>query len=70
MAQDPEEVFIAQEKQEERLKILQDALSNFEKQVLELYLDGLSARGIAKALGKTPRSVTNTIQRIKAKVKE
>lgn len=70
VAQDPEEVIIAQEKQEERINLLQNALSKFEKQVLDLYLDGLSARDIGVKLGKTPRSITNTIQRIKAKVKK
>ena len=69
VAADPEEVFISKEKQEERLKILEEALSPFEKQVLELYLDGLSTKDIAKELNKTPRSITNTIQRIKAKVR-
>lgn len=69
MAADPEELFISKEKQEERLKILEENLSDFEKEVLDCYLDGLAARDIAKKLGKTPRSITNTIQRIKAKVR-
>ena len=69
MAADPEELFITKEKQEERLEILSQNLSEFEKSVLELYLDGLSTKNIAKELGKTPRSITNTIQRIKAKVR-
>ena len=70
MAQDPEELFIAHEKQEERINLLQNTLSRFEKDVLDLYLDGLSASDIGQRLGRTPRSITNTIQRIKAKVKE
>lgn len=69
MALDPEEVFINNEKQEERLKILSQNLSKFEKQVLELYLDGELPHDIAEILGRTPRSITNTIQRIKNKVK-
>ncbi len=69
-ASDPEELFIVKEKQEERLAILAETLSEFEKAVLKYYLEGLSTKDIAKKLGKTPRSVTNTIQRIKTKVKE
>lgn len=70
MATDPEELFIVKEKQEERLTILAETLSEFEKAVLGYYLEGLSTKDIAKKLGKTPRSITNTIQRIKTKVKE
>lgn len=69
LASDPEEVFISKEKQEERLQKLAEILSDFEKDVLILYLDGLATKDIAKKLKKTPRSITNTIQRIKSKVK-
>lgn len=69
MASDPEELFITKEKQEERLNKLFENLSSFERSVLELYLDGLSTKSIAKELNRTPRSITNTIQRIKLKVK-
>ena len=70
LALDPEEMFITKEKQEERINLLNEKLSKFEQKVLELYLDGLNTKSIAKALNKTPRSITNTIQRIKNKVKE
>ena len=70
VALDPEEVFITKEKQEERIKILSEKLSAYEQMVLDYYLDGLNTRTIAKNLNKTPRSITNTIQRIKNKVKE
>ena len=69
LASDPEEVFISKEKQEERLEMLSGSLSSFEQKVLNLYLEGLTTKGIAKELNKTPRSITNTIQRIKTKVK-
>lgn len=69
LALDPEEVFINNEKQEERLEILNQRLSKFEKQVLKLYLEGEMPHSIAEILNKTPRSITNTIQRIKNKVK-
>jgi len=70
VALDPEEMFLTKEKQEERLKILSEKLSLYEQTVLGLYLEGLNTKSIAKQLGKTPRSITNTIQRIKNKVKE
>ena len=66
---DPEELFISKEKQEERLNILNQNLSDYEKKVLELYLEGLKTNRIAKELNKSPRSITNTIQRIKSKIK-
>ena len=70
LAEDPEEIYLFKEKQEERLKKLAESLSDFEKVVLENYLEGYSTGDIAKKLNKTPRSITNTIQRIKSKVKE
>lgn len=70
MAADPEELFISKEKQEERLKLLSENLSRYEQMVLGLYLDGLNTNSIARTLSKTPRSITNTIQRIKNKVKQ
>lgn len=69
VALDPEELIITKEKQEERIKLLSGNLSPFEKEVLALYLSGEPTKEIAKQLGKLPRSITNTIQRIKAKVK-
>ena len=70
LAMDPEEMLITKEKQEERINLLNEKLSKFEQKVLELYLDGLNTKSIAKTLGKDARSITNTIQRIKNKVKE
>ena len=64
----PEEIYLSKEKQEERLNILQENLSEFERLVLEKYLEGKKTNVIAKELDKTPKSITNTIQRIKLKV--
>ena len=36
--------------------------------ILGYYLDGLSCREIAGAVGKTPKSVDNAVQRIRRKV--
>ncbi|MCI8818492.1 MAG: RNA polymerase subunit sigma, partial [Oscillibacter sp.] len=43
-------------------------LSEFEAKILGFYLDGLSCREIAKAVGKPPKSVDNAVQRIRRKV--
>ena len=50
--------------------ILDEHLSNMEKQVLALYLDGKSYSDIATKLGKTNKSIDNAIQRIRDKVKK
>lgn len=44
-------------------------LSPLEKQVARMLADGQSYREIAQALGRTPKSVDNTIQRIRRKLK-
>ena len=44
-----------------------DRLSSFEKQVLQLYMEDNDYRQIAMLLGKTPKSIDNAIQRIRAK---
>ena len=46
---------------------LVDRLSSFEKQVLQLYMEDNDYRQIAMLLGKTPKSIDNAIQRIRAK---
>lgn len=67
---DPEEIYLLHESDDERIDLLIKILSPFEQKVLSLYLQGLTSSEIAKKLGKTARSVTNTIQRIKLKVKK
>lgn len=69
-ADDPEEIFLSHESDDELLGFLVEILSPFEQKVLSLYLDGMTCSEIAKKLQTTPRSVTNTIQRIKLKVKK
>ncbi len=68
-AGDPEEIFLSHESDDERIDLLIRILSKNEQKVLSLYLEGLTSAQIAKELGTSPRSVTNTIQRIKLKVK-
>jgi RNA polymerase sporulation-specific sigma factor len=66
----PEQMFIEQEGQEEFAQKLQENLSALEKTVLYLYLEGNSYTQIAAILSKSPKSVDNSLQRIKAKIKQ
>lgn len=43
-------------------------LSNMEKQVLELFLQGLTYQEIAQKMEKSPKTIDNALQRIKKKV--
>ena len=52
---------------EERKKKLYSLLSEFEAQVLTLFLDGLSYEEMSEALHKPIKSVDNAVQRIKRK---
>lgn len=45
-------------------------LSGFEKQVLQLYLKGLSYSEIGQTLGKTVKSIDNAVQRIRHKLSD
>ena len=65
---DPEVMLIDREKTAGLLEDARKQLSEFEKTVLELYLDGLTYREIAKTVGKAPKSVDNAVQRIRRKI--
>ena len=64
---DPEALVIGREEHRETLERLFDLLSRFERQVLQLYLYGLSYDEIAKKIGKTRKSVINAMQRVHQK---
>lgn len=66
----PEQKIIEQEGREEFFKRLQENLSAMEKTVLYLYLEGNSYTKIAEIMSKTPKSVDNTLQRIRGKMKQ
>lgn len=66
---DPLEIFIDKEKFNEKMQICESELSGAEKIVLKHYLSGEKQSEIAKNLGKTVKSVDNTLQRIKNKLK-
>ena len=66
----PEEMMIDKENVENLEKTIERELSTFEKQVLDLYLTGMSYVQIAKVLGKDEKSADNALQRIKGKLKK
>ena len=66
---DPLEIFLDKEKFDERMKICEESLSKYEKTVLEHYLEGKKQSEIAKDLNQSVKSIDNTIQRIKSKLK-
>ncbi len=66
----PEEMLIDRENVENLEKTIERELSSFEKQVLDLYITGMSYVQIAKVLGKDEKSADNALQRIKGKLKK
>ncbi|MGN1259246.1 MAG: sigma-70 family RNA polymerase sigma factor [Christensenellales bacterium] len=69
IAQTPEELVIKKDEAKEQLFSIEIKLSEFEKQVLDLYLEGLKQSAIAQKLGKSNKSIDNTLQRIKNKLR-
>lgn len=66
----PEELFLDKERVEYLEKKIEEELSDFEKQVLDLYLTGMSYSQIARVLGRDDKSTDNALQRLKAKIKK
>ena len=64
----PEDLVLARESKEELKELFARCLSQMEKQVLDLFLDGLSYRDIARVLDKDVKSVDNAVQRIRRKL--
>ncbi len=64
---DPAEQIIGEESYRELLGAAEKLLSGFERQVLSLYLKGLSYAEISKNVGKPQKSVDNAISRIRRK---
>lgn len=65
----PEDLVIDKENVESLEKQIDKELSNFEKQVLELYMTGMSYSQIAKVLGRDDKSTDNALQRLKTKIR-
>lgn len=66
----PEEILIDQENVADIEKIIENDLSPFEKQVLELSMTGMGYVEIAKLLGKDVKSTDNALSRVKTKIRK
>lgn len=66
----PENIVIDKENSTELMKEIEDVLSPYEQQVLQLRLDGFDYKEIAGILDKEPKDIDNAIQRIKTKIKK
>ncbi len=64
----PEELYISREEEAERLTMLAQKLSPLERNIMALFLHGLSYREISEQVGRPAKSVDNAIQRIRRKV--
>lgn len=64
----PEDLFISQEGMDHIQHQIDTLLSDFEKQVLEAFLDGKSYQEIAEILGRHVKSIDNALQRVKRKL--
>ena len=68
MDQDPEQQVIGKLDRKHIEQVLQSKLSEFERQVLSLYLSGYRYSEIAERLSKPVKSVDNAVQRIRRKL--
>lgn len=66
----PEQLLIDKENTEILYRKICDELSDFENQVLDLYLTGMNYVQIAGVLGREEKSTDNALQRIRAKIKK
>ncbi len=66
----PEALFLDKERVEYLEKCIEEELSDFEKQVLDLYITGMSYSQIAKVLGRDEKATDNALHRLKNKIKK
>lgn len=65
----PEELFLDKERVAYLEKTIEEELSDFERQVLDLYMTGMSYSQIAKVLGRDEKATDNALQRLKTKIR-
>ena len=65
----PEQLMIDRENVADVEAIIEKELSGFEKQVLDLYITGMSYSQIAGVLSRDAKSTDNALQRLKAKLR-
>lgn len=68
MEENPEQIFLKEELKKDRVHLIENHLSGFEKEVALLYLEGMAYTEIAKRLRKSPKSIDNAIQRVRKKL--
>ena len=66
----PEELIINHDNNQELINKIKDSLTDFEDEVFDLLIAGFKYDEIAKILEKDKKSIDNTIQRIKSKIKK
>lgn len=67
---DPEQAFLSKDNARRMEEELEESLSSLEKRVLYLHLRGTDYRTIASLLDRSPKTVDNAIQRIRAKAEK
>ena len=65
---EPERQVIYREEARRIASVLEEHLSPLERQVVRLYITGVSYQEIAGHMGRTPKSIDNALQRIRRKV--
>lgn len=68
--ENPEEILINSETEEELIKKIKESLTDFEIQVFELKLNYFNYKEIAEILDKEPKAIDNALQRIRIKAKK
>lgn len=66
----PEELFLDKERVSYLERQIEKELSEFEKQVLDLYITGMSYSQIAGVLGRDGKATDNALQRLKSKIRK
>jgi RNA polymerase sporulation-specific sigma factor len=66
---EPETDWIEKETFSNMKKRIFEVLSEFELEVLKLYLGGLSYKSIGEKLGKTEKSIGNALSRVRKKLR-
>ena len=66
----PEEMFLDKERVAYLENAIDQELSEFERQVLDLYMTGMSYSQIAKVLGRDEKATDNALWRLKAKIRK
>ena len=67
--EDPAKNIVEREAEQSLMKLISDNLSEMENRVFEMYVSGMSASEMAKRLDVSEKSVSNTVYRIRKKLK-